>query len=73
MIRGSKRATNVSYSSSVFGKGGEFKLSIDAWRDRVRQTWILGLIGRDMRLGKGHNCLGDMVYNSYRLSLEKLM
>lgn len=68
MIRGSKRATNVSYSSSVFGKGGEFKLSIDAWRDRVRQTWILGLIGRDMRLGKGHNRLGDMVYNSYTLA-----
>ena len=34
-------------SSEVFGKGGELGLSIDVWRNRVCQTWLLDLIKRE--------------------------
>ena len=66
-IRGSKRAPS-DVSSEAFGKGGELGLCIDEWRNRVRQAWLLGLIKREMTLGKGHNLLGEMVFNSFTIT-----
>lgn len=41
---------------------------MEAWRERIRQAWILGLVDREMAIGKGHNLLGDMVYNTFTLT-----
>ena len=35
---------------------------------RIRQAWITGLIQRVMRLGKGHNLIGQMVYNNFQIT-----
>ena len=38
---------------------------MEAWRIRVRQAWLAGLLHRDMNLGKGQNLIGHMVYNGF--------
>ena len=68
MLRGSKTASKAPCFSSQFGEGSTLGLSLDTWRACVRQAWILGLLEREMKLGKGHNLLGQMVYNSFTLS-----
>ena len=35
---------------------------------RTRQAWVMGLLERQMRVGKGHNLVNKMVYNVYSLS-----
>ena len=42
--------------------------SIDAWRVFVKQSWLSGLLDRDMRLAKGHNKLGGLVINTYHIN-----
>ena len=65
LLRGSKLA---SLPSSMFGEGSALGLSLDAWRVRIRQVWMSGLLEREMKLGKGHNLLGQMVCNTFLLS-----
>ena len=35
---------------------------------RIRQAWLVDLLEREMRVGKGHNRVNSMVYNAYSLS-----
>ena len=64
-IRGSAKAC---HTSCVHGKGANFGLSMEGWRSVVRQAWVMGLLERHIRIGKGHNLVTKMVYSSYTIS-----
>ena len=68
-IRGSSKAKE-SAPKNIFGNGGKFGLSIDRWRERIRQAWMLNLLSRKMAVGKGDNLHKDMAFNTFCLSPE---
>jgi hypothetical protein len=54
--------------SSTYGAGSEVGLSMEGWRVRIWQAWMARFIQRTMKLGKGHNLIGQMVYNTFQLT-----
>ena len=71
-IRGSKdkeiEKLHEITASASFGIGSSLQHSIDSWRALVKQSWLSGLLDRDMRLAKGHNKLGGLVINTYHIN-----
>ena len=44
------------------------RLSVESWRTRIGQTWLLGFINREMSLGKGQNLVGHMAFNVFTIN-----
>ncbi len=44
------------------------ELSVESWRVRIRQAWLLGFLDRSMNLGKGQNLVGHMVFNVFTIN-----
>ncbi len=44
------------------------ELSLESWRIRIRQAWLLGFLDRNMSLGKGQNLVGHMVFNTFTIN-----
>ena len=57
---------------TTFGAGAKLLYSMDAWRTLIRQAWLLGFLERDMVVAKGHNKLGGLIINTYRVSQSGL-
>ena len=66
-IRGSEKTSAQSHAST-HSSGARIGLSKEGWRVRIRQAWLTGLLERSMRLGKGHNLLGKIAFNTFQLS-----
>ncbi len=54
-----------------FGLGVNFFLSENAWRLRIRQAWLCGVLDRCMQLGKGNQRMSSMVFNTESQTLEE--
>lgn len=66
-IRGSNKSSAQSHTST-HSSGAKIGLSKDGWRVRIRQAWLTGLLERSMQVGKGHNLMGRMVFNTFQLT-----
>lgn len=70
-IRGSndKEIENLRKDGSVtFAAGAHLLHSANTWRTLVRQTWLLGLVDREMIVARGHNKLSSLIINTYKLN-----
>lgn len=66
-IRGSDKSSAQSHTTT-HSSGARIGLSKEGWRIRIRQAWLAGLLERSMRVGKGHNLMGKMVFNTFQLA-----
>ena len=66
-IRGSGKSSAQSHTKT-HSIGAKIGLSKEGWRVRIRQAWLAGLLERSMRVGKGHNLMGKMVFNTFQLA-----
>ena len=50
------------------GVGASFCLSETAWRIRILQAWLHGLLERTTTLGHGHGRMTEIVFNTYSIT-----
>lgn len=65
MLRGYSK---VPSESAVLGEGACFGLSETAWRCRILQAWLHGLLQRSTILGYGHGQMMKLVFNTYSVT-----
>lgn len=62
------QSESCSEDSTALGAGSSFGLSETAWRIRILQAWLHGLLERTTILGRGHGRMTEIVFNSYNIT-----
>ena len=63
-IRGGKAGSVTGQLPNQFTR----ELSVESWRIRIRQAWLLGFLDHSMSLGKGQDLVGHMVFNAFTIT-----
>lgn len=67
---GDSEKSSAQSHTSTHSSSARIGLSKDGWRVRIRQAWLTGLLERSMRVGKGHNLMGKIIFNTFQLSAK---